>query len=68
MTRSLSCPLASLQELPWTELEKLKLKVGRLGALSRRILILQEDCDTSEYYHQIGKVLRNIPKCICGGG
>jgi len=43
MTRSPSCLQASPQELPSTEREIQTLKVGRLGALSHRILILQED-------------------------
>jgi len=43
MTHSPSCLRASLRELPSTELEKPMLKEERLGALSRRILILQED-------------------------
>ncbi len=45
MTRSPFCLLASLQELLSTERETLMLKVESLGALSRRILILQEDYD-----------------------
>jgi hypothetical protein len=51
MTRSLSCLLASLRELPWTEREKLMLKVEKLGALSRQILILQEDYEKLDCYH-----------------
>jgi hypothetical protein len=43
MTRSPSCLQASPQELPSTEREIQMLKVERLGALSRQILILQED-------------------------
>jgi len=43
MTRSLSCLPASLRGLPWTKQERLMLKVEKLGALRRQILILQED-------------------------
>jgi hypothetical protein len=58
MTRSLSCLLASLRESPSTEPEKLMLKVERLGALSRQILILQEDCEKLECYHRDGEFVR----------
>ncbi len=48
MTRSLSYLLASLRELPSTEQERLMLRVEKQGALSRQILILQEDYEMLE--------------------
>jgi hypothetical protein len=68
MTRSLSCLLVSLRELPLTKQEKLMLKVGRPGVLSRQILILQEDYGRLDFYGGSEERRKNIPKCICGSG
>lgn len=45
MTRSLSClPTSPLLEMPSSRLERLLQMVGKPGARSRQILILQVDC------------------------